>query len=185
LFLFCSITIVHEMNDNGLKFREVQKFRQKWLQVSVAAVALCLVIPSGYGMIRQLVFGHSFGNRPMSDPALAIVGPLMILLGFGLPLLFHKMRLLTEVRNDGVHINFFPLSRLTVLFESIVACEIRTYKPIQEYGGWGVRYGRAGKAYNVSGNRGVQLKLSNGKGLLIGSQRPEELAQAIQAGMKR
>ncbi len=29
-----------------------------------------------------------------------------------------------------------------------------------------------------------QLKLSNGKGLLIGSQRPEELAQAIKAGMR-
>ena len=41
-----------------------------------------------------------------------------------------------------------------------------------------------GKAYNVSGNRGVQLKLSTGNGLLIGSQRPEELAQAIQEGMR-
>jgi len=28
-----------------------------------------------------------------------------------------------------------------------------------------------------------RLKLSNGKELLIGSQRPEELAQATQAGM--
>jgi hypothetical protein len=55
---------------------------------------------------------------------------------------------------------------------------------MREYGGWGVKYGWAGKAYNISGNRGVQLKLSNGKGLLIGSQRPEELAQAIQAGMR-
>ncbi len=47
-----------------------------------------------------------------------------------------------------------------------------------------MKYGRAGKAYNVSGNRGVQLKLSSGKGLLIGSQRPEELAQAIQKGIR-
>ncbi len=55
---------------------------------------------------------------------------------------------------------------------------------LREYGGWGVKYGRAGKAYNVSGNRSVQLKLSSGKGLLIGSQRPEELAQAIQEGIR-
>jgi hypothetical protein len=34
-------------------------------------------------------------------------------------------------------------------------------------------------AYNVSGNRGVQLEFSNGKRLLIGSQRPEDLAAAI------
>jgi hypothetical protein len=84
-----------------------------------------------------------------------------------------------------VFINFVPLVRRTVLFGNIVSCEVRTYRPMREYGGWGVKYGRAGKAYNVSGNRGVQLKLTSGKGLLIGSQRPEELAQAIQEGMRR
>ena len=31
----------------------------------------------------------------------------------------------------------------------------------------------------MSGNRGVQLRLANGEELLIGSQRPEELAAAI------
>ena len=36
-----------------------------------------------------------------------------------------------------------------------------------------------GKAYNVSGNEGVQLELTNGKRILIGSQRADELADAI------
>jgi hypothetical protein len=108
----------------------------------------------------------------------------LILIGIGISWLFYGLKLLVEVREDGVHINFAPLVRRTVLFENIVSCEVRTYRPMREYGGWSVKYGRAGKAYNVSGNRGVQLKLSNGKGLLIGSQRPEELAQAIQAGMR-
>ena len=58
--------------------------------------------------------------------------------------------------------------------------EARTYRPILEYGGWGIRYtmGR-GWAYNVSGNQGVQLELASGKRILIGSQRAEELARAI------
>lgn len=171
------------MIDDMVKFHEVQRFRQKWFQISLIVVSQSLIIVFGYGMIKQLVFGHPWGNRPMSDTALAVVGPLMILMGIGLAFLFYKMKLLTEVREDGVHINFFPLTRQTVLFKNIISCEVRTYRPIREYGGWGVRYGRFGKAYIVSGNRGVQLKLSNGKGLLIGSQRPEELAQAIQAGM--
>jgi hypothetical protein len=119
----------------------------------------------------------------MSDTGLAVVGPLMILLGIGLALLFYKMRLVTEVRKDGVYVNFIPLSRQTVLFADIAGCEVRTYRPIRDYGGWGIRYGPAGKAFNVSGNRGVQLKLTNGKRLLIGSQRPEELAQAVRAGL--
>ncbi len=57
--------------------------------------------------------------------------------------------------------------------------EVLTYSPIKDYGGWGIRYGRGGKAYNVRGNRGVQLQLANGQRLLIGSQRPEELSNAL------
>ena len=38
-----------------------------------------------------------------------------------------------------------------------------------------------GKAYNVSGNKGVLLTFGTGKTLMIGSQRPEELAAAIRA----
>lgn len=173
------------MIDDMVTFREVQRFRQKWLWIGLVAVSLCLIVLFGYGMVKQLVLGEPWGSSPMSDTALAVVGPLMIVLGTGLTFIFHKMKLLTEVRKDGVHVHFFPLARQTVLFGNIVSCDVRTYRPIREYGGWGVRYGRFGKAYNVSGNRGVQLKLADGKGLLIGSQRPEELAQAIHAGMRR
>ena len=56
---------------------------------------------------------------------------------------------------------------------------MRTYNPIREYGGWGIRYGLKSKAYNVHGNHGVQLELLNRKRLLIGSQRSEEFANAL------
>jgi hypothetical protein len=63
----------------------------------------------------------------------------------------------------------------------IVSWDARTYRPILEYGGWGIRYSPFGKgwAYNISGNQGVQLELMNGKRILIGSQRAEELARTI------
>ena len=53
------------------------------------------------------------------------------------------------------------------------------HDPRQGYGGWGVRFIRSGRAYTVSGNLGVQLELSNGKGLLIGTQDPDEFLRAI------
>jgi hypothetical protein len=40
-----------------------------------------------------------------------------------------------------------------------------------------------GWAYNVSGNRGVQVTLEGGKSFLLGSLQPERLAYAIQSGM--
>jgi hypothetical protein len=52
-------------------------------------------------------------------------------------------------------------------------------------GGWGLRFGAKGKAYNVSGNRGVLLTFEGDKTLLIGSLRADELAQAIRAGQRQ
>jgi hypothetical protein len=79
---------------------------------------------------------------------------------------------------DDVRIGF--LDEVTGL-ALIVRWEARTYRPILEYGGWGIRYSPFAKgwAYNVSGNQGVQLELASGKRILIGPQRAEELARAV------
>ena len=50
-----------------------------------------------------------------------------------------------------------------------------------EYGGWGYRISpRNGKAFNIKGSWGLQLVLSNGDKLLLGTQKPEELKKAIE-----
>ena len=172
------------MNQRG-GFWEIQRFRKTWVWVLVLPISLFLVILFGYGMVKQLIFGHPWGSKPMSDTALAIMGPLWILFGIGLALLFYSTKLTTEVRDDALYVRFFPLTHQRIPFEDIRHCEVRTYNPIREFGGCGIRYGRRAKAYNVSGNRGVQLELASGKRLLIGSQRPEELAQAIELKKKR
>ena len=102
----------------------------------------------------------------------------------GLSLLFYKLKLITEVDDDGVHIRFYPLGRKHVRFENILSCTSRTYSPIREYGGWGIRFSRKGMAYNVSGNLGVQLQLLHARPLLIGSQQADELARIINAHLK-
>jgi hypothetical protein len=58
------------------------------------------------------------------------------------------------------------------------AIEVR-YDPAAEYGGYGIRSGAKRLAYIASGNRGVQVELSDGRKLLIGSERPGELARSI------
>ena len=91
------------------------------------------------------------------------------------------MKLITDVRSDGLHVRFYPLSQRIIPYEDITSCVPRIYSPIREYGGWGIRWGRSGKAYNVSGNRGVQLAFVDGRPLLIGSLQPEALAGAMNA----
>jgi hypothetical protein len=117
----------------------------------------------------------------MSDAALLIVSILTVGLTVGLLGLFWRSVLVVEVRGDGLALDFWPLTRCRIAFRDIVRVEPCRYRPLREYGGWGVRRGPGGSAYNVSGNRGVRLYLSDGTRLLIGSQRERDLAAAIEA----
>ena len=89
-------------------------------------------------------------------------------------------KMTTVVDAAGVHVRYFPFLRKTFAPADIAAAVARTYDPM-EYGGWGVRGfpGRYGWAYIVRGNRGVELEFRNGNRLMLGSQRPEDLARAI------
>jgi hypothetical protein len=157
-------------------YREVQQFRQVWIWVIVPVLAGLV----WYAAVRQLLLHRPFGGRPMPDILLVIF---WFIFGIGLPALFFFGQLVTEVRDDGIYICFFPFHRSLrrIAFTEVKQYKVQTYRPITEYGGWGIRYGCKGKAYNVSGDRGVQIELLNGKRLLIGSQRAEELWRAIQA----
>ena len=161
-------------------YRETQHFRQLWLWVLVLFIALL----SLYGAFQQLILEKPFGNNPAPDSVMVIIA---IIFGIGLPLFTFSTNLTTEVHSDGLYIRFFPfhLSFRRIAIEEIMGFEACTYNPIRDYGGWGIRYGRKGKAYNVSRNRGVQLELLNRKHLLIGSQKPKELAEALNLAMSK
>ena len=164
-------------------FREEQQFRQPWL-VGLMVVVLALTVGIwAYAFWTQLVRGEPFGDEPMSDAALVAMGCGVTLLMIGVTALLWVARLETEVRDDGLHVRYRGLlvNRL-IPYGEIESCEARAYRPLLEYGGWGVRWSfRHGKAYNVRGNRGVQLELTRGRKLLVGSQRADELAAAINA----
>jgi hypothetical protein len=162
-------------------YREEQRFQQRWLFLLLGTIALVVTSLFAYAMFKQLVQGQPWGDRPMSDTELVITGPIGILLGWGVLLLLRWMKLVVEVRESGIVITFRPFVHREILFGDIKSCEARTYRPLWEYGGWGIRFSTRGMAYNVSGNRGVQLELLSGKRILIGSQHAEELARVMQA----
>jgi hypothetical protein len=55
---------------------------------------------------------------------------------------------------------------------------------MKEFGGWGIRYGFKSKAYNVSGNKGLQIVLKNERQILFGSQRHKELEKVMEKARK-
>jgi hypothetical protein len=91
------------------------------------------------------------------------------------------------VQPEAVSLRFAPYHRTVRRYpissiESAVAVQ---YRPIADFGGWGLRRNRGGDViYNVKGDRAVVLTFKDGKKLFIGSQRPDELAAEISKLLK-
>ncbi|MDZ7359458.1 MAG: DUF6141 family protein [candidate division KSB1 bacterium] len=162
-------------------FEEEQYFRQTWLWMALLPMSLLLLVVFGFGLYQQLYLGKPFGNKPMSNEGLVIAASVAALCGIGLPFLFYLMKLTVRVDSQYLHISFLPWRQKRIPLSDVVRWEACAYHPLRDFGGWGIRYAgkKKGWAYNVSGNQGVQLELNTGKRLLIGSQRPRELAEAI------
>lgn len=165
---------MNEQINTTLLYREVQQFRQLWIWI----VLLFSSIAALTAAAMPFLVGSDWPENWILNLILILFG---IIFGILFPILFYIAALIAEVRSDGLYLSFYPLLFAPILipFENIVRCEVRTYHPLREYGGWGIRYGPKGKAYNVSGDRGVQLELANGERILIGSGNPEALIRAI------
>ena len=174
------------MSAPGVLFREEQTFSRMFLGV----VAAALGAPTGVlalAAVQQVLLGRPWGQHPMSDRALVAATALALAFDAAIALLYLFSRLITEVRPDGCYVRFVPFHFRfrRIPLEQVRRYRAQTYRPIAEYGGWGIRWVPGGKAYNPRGNRGVRFDFTSGQHLLIGSERPEELAGAIAEVMGR
>jgi hypothetical protein len=102
-------------------------------------------------------------------------------------MVFFLLQMTTEVipTDVGVWFGWLPTYRRIVPIAAIRKIEVVTFRPIADYGFWGIRRGRDGERVLIArGNRGVRLELQDGSKLLIGSQRPEALATALERAMR-
>jgi len=161
-------------------FREEQRFTQPWLWALLLG-GLAVSLAAAYPLIVK--FQQIDCPGPLSLWLSIVFPPTLMLL---IITLFALTRLATEVRPEGIAVTFRPLQFQPKLipFSEIADYQSVTYRPILEYGGWGIRRGRTGYAYNVSGNRGLLLTLKGGKTFLIGSQQPERLKAAMDSAFR-
>lgn len=152
-----------------IEFKEEQRFTQWWLWLILVSVAIILV----YGIYKQIIQGEIFGNKPMSDRGLIF----MALFSFGILLLFWLFKLKTEINQREIRIKFFPLVNKVVEWKDVKSAQVLNYGFV---GGWGIRlFTKYGTVYNTKGNKGLALELKNGKKLLVGTQKMEELSEII------
>lgn len=157
-------------------FTERQHFRQIWLWALLIGINGIFI----YGFVTQVFFGQTFGSKPMSNEGLGFTNAGVLLM----TLLFVFLRLDTAIKQDGIYYRFLPFqwTMKKISWDRISKLYVRQYNPIAEYGGWGIRIGLfgSGQAFNISGNKGLQLVYDNGKKFLLGTQKSEEIEKVLQ-----
>jgi hypothetical protein len=165
--------------DANLLFQETQTFPRVLKRLLFSLVVLPIGI-AGAGVYTQEFLHQPFGNHPTTTGHLLFLLMVPTLVCLATALIIAIARLTTEVDQSGVRLIFRPFSTRFIPFAEIASLKTVEYRPIRDAGGWGIHFYRMkGWAYNVSGNSGVEITLKNGKLVLIGSQRSEELETAI------
>ncbi len=109
-----------------------------------------------------------------------------VLLAAVLVLLFGvlTLRMQTTVAPDALIVRYGFLGSTRVPLSEIARAEALVYRPVRDYGGWGLRGFGSRRAINARGNRGVRITRRDGSTLLVGSQDPRGLLTALaQAGV--
>jgi len=169
-------------------FREEQQFSSVWIWIILILALTASLAPTCVAIYSSLILKKPEGENPESAVSLFIILIVLILVYLLVFLLLKKMKLVTEVRMDGLFYRYPPIffKEKKVSKQEIQSYKIRKYNPVREYGGWGTRYGwgKSGRAFNVKGNVGLQLYLESGKKVLFGTQRPDALLRAMNKMMK-
>ncbi len=145
----------------GKSFIEIQKIRQIW------AIILMLLVNA------LAIYYFPFES-------------ILILVFVDLLLVFFQLK--TKINEKGISYQLFPFHLKEKIFtwDEIAEANIRKYSPIWDYGGWGYRYSfKNGKAFNISGNIGLQIILKNGDKILLGTNKTEELAAFLESNFPK
>lgn len=155
-------------------FQEEQRFPMMW-----SIIVLLLTLPL---MIYVFFFSDEKENLSRFEYYFAVIAYLLVIF------LIHSIKMTTTVTKEDIRVRFTPFHIKPKVFawSEIENAFVRDYKPVREYGGWGVRYSfKNGRAYNIAGNKGLQLELNNGKKVLIGTQKEMELDAVVKELSRR
>ena len=155
-------------------FTEYQRFTQPLILIalSIAFIVASVLTFEDWNSVEP----SNIGEQIFFLRAIIIISLVVVLFIF--------MKLETRVDEKGIYYQFFPFSfKLKLIpWNTIHKCHLRKYNAIFEYGGWGLKFsfsGKNGKAFTTKGSIGLQLILKNGKKILIGTQKKEELQRTL------
>ncbi len=153
-------------------YREVQRMSQTLFAFIFGGTSLLFII----GMI---VF-HFKENATWNESVTGIVIATVVLFFTGW--LFLSLRLEVKIEESRLSYRMPPLinKERFIQRDEIRSYEVVDFKPIAQYGGWGIRFSPTrGKALTISGSTGLKLHLKNGKDLMLGTMKKAEIDKAM------
>lgn len=169
--------------DDGRCMSRERTWAPAWVWVVMAGVCAWGVGASVYAACQQPAPGEIVGGDSLSQLASVLVGGGVLLFFVAMTSIF--MRLDVEVRSDHIFISFGPvhLVRRRIRYADIESVCAVTYRPMREFGGWGIRWRGRKTAWTIRGNQAVAITLRSGKKVYVGSRFPQRLAGRIEVAM--
>ena len=154
----------------GIHFKESQQNNLNWILI----LFICL-----YGLMFWALYSVLVKEIDVAAIA-SIVFSICLIILFNIVVIV--MRLDVEIDEAKITYRFKPfhVKPRIIYWEDVSDFYIRDYRPIREYGGHGLkRKMKYGKSFTVLGKKGLQLILKDGKKILFGTQKPQELERII------
>ena len=149
----------------------------------MVATNLIVVVTLGWGLYKQLIIGEPWGDQPLSDMGLIVLFLSTMLVIAAVNIMIFGARLETQIKDNSVYYKFFPFiwNWKYIHRDNIDHYEIKQFKALSEFGGYGYRkrFFKKQTGIIVKGNQGLLLTLHDGRKLMIGTQQPNALGEAM------
>ncbi len=164
--------------NHKILFEETQKFNQWWLFLLLCLPLFVIFFSFDWGQDPESTIGSGNISFSLTLPE----GFFVILIVVLLTLIFFKYASLTvKIDKEKIRIKHLVFYRRTIYWKDVQAAEIVKYGFV----GYGIRLSfKHGTVYNVKGNKGLEITFTNGSKCLIGTQRPDELAEIAKEQLK-
>jgi len=137
-----------------------------------------------YGIWPQESLGHPFGDEPAPTWVLGATAAVCLVVPTAVTLLFTRLDVEVWPREMRASFGPLPMIRRSVPYGQVEAVTAVTYRPIRDFGGWGIRFRPGKTAWTVRGNRAVRLDLESGRAFYVGSRFPHRLAERIRSARR-
>ena len=153
--------------DNGELIYSESLTMRKMVWILLPVFIAVLLLPSAGLTLAEIQskWNQDFGN---------MIAPIIILMSVFL--LLWNVRLNWSISKTEFSFTFFPfvLKRRTFPMEEVEDIQVMKINSLMEFGGWGLRRGKLGKAYTTSGNYILHIKFKQGTPINVSVLRPQQ-----------